>query len=166
VTEWWQYLVYALATIIVGAFLGGFFTYLFTRLGASQERESRERDQLRSAVRSILTEVETNLKLARQSLEYRTVPFANDIWTVHKGEILSLPRELQNTLHELYVAVQIANTLVEVGIHQGKIGGMVPNQPYEHKRSEIKVKAEKARASLVNWLKQEGIEVILNGDQT
>jgi len=162
VTEWWQYLIYALATVSLGSIL----TYVLTRRAASEERKTKEREQLRSAVRSILVEVETNLKLATQSFENRTVPFVTDIWNVHKGEVLSLPRELQNTLQELYVAVQMANTLVEVDIHQREYGGLLRNQPYEHKRKEIAMKAEKARTLLVNWLKQKGIEVIMNGDQT
>lgn len=154
--EWWQYLIYALAT----AFFGGVVTYLFTRLVAGRERKSREEDQLRSAVRSMLAEVEVNLKLAKQPFQNILVPFVTDIWGVHKGEILALPRDLQDTLYQVYVAIEAANALVQMEHHQQSYGLGYSHTPYKEKCGEIAEKAEEARELLVNWLRKEGVEVV------
>ncbi len=84
--EWWQYLLFSLISIFFGTILG----YVLSRRGASEERKSRERDQLRSAVRSLFTEVDANLKLAQQPWEGRLVPFLTDMWDVHKAQIFKI----------------------------------------------------------------------------
>jgi len=69
--EWWQQLILSLVTILFGASLG----YFLSRIGATQEKKSRTREQLRNAGLSILAELRINLEIARQPFQNTLVPF-------------------------------------------------------------------------------------------
>ena len=151
---WWQYLIYGLAVAFFGAMVG----YCFTMRGASQERKTRERDQLRSATRSILVEVEADLKLARQPWQGRLVPFAMGMWDAHKGYILALPEDLQNDIHRVYIEVQRANALFQQNLNLPHGSGYY-DKDYREQCTKIANEAEKASKLLRDWLKQEGVEI-------
>lgn len=159
-TEWWQYLVYGLLTLFFGSLVG----YWFTRLGASQERKSRERDELRNAVHNILAEVETNLKLARHPWQDKIMPFIRSMWDAYSGHILGLSKDLRDGLHRLYVEVQMANALFELNLHLPH-GSGYHNNAYREQCKKIVKEAEEAKRLLVKWLQEEGIEV-LDADKT
>lgn len=154
-TEWWQLLLYAFGTATIG--------YFFARLGANRERKSRERDQLLTAARNILAEVESNLKVAKEPFGGRLLPFTTDMWDVHKGQLLGLPGDLQDALYQFYLDVHRANTLVQVDLHQQKLHQRELDKPYEERCRTLTKKAEKARELLVRWLSQEGAEVMGEG---
>ncbi|MFC1985597.1 hypothetical protein ACFLWC_01220 [Chloroflexota bacterium] len=150
--EWWQHLVVSLVTILFGASIG----YYFSRIGAKREKESRTGEKLADAVCGILVELETNLELAKQPFSNRLVPFVNSMWEVHKGEILRLPKELKDTLYQVYVEIEMANNLVEADIHQLEYGRGYYNEPYKEKKIKIAEKANQAVKDLEDWLKKQG----------
>ena len=155
--EWWHNLIFYLVSILFGTLLG----YFLTRRGAKQERKSRTEEQLRNAGRSILVEVETNLELAKQPFQNRLVPFVTSMWEAHKGEILRLPKELQDTLYQVYVEIQLANALVQADLHQLDYGRGYYNEPYKEKSRKVAEKAETVIELLRDWLKREGVEEII-----
>jgi len=150
-TEWWQQLLLSLGSILFGALLG----YFLTRIGVKQERKSRNEEKLKDAVSGILVEIETNLGLAKQPFESRLVPFVTSIWEVHKGEVLRLPQGLRSILYEVYIEIEMANSLVEADIHQLDYGRGYYNEPYKGKKEKIKNKAEQAIKDLKDWIKKE-----------
>jgi hypothetical protein len=151
-TEWWQQLIFSTVTISFGALLG----YFFSRIGAKQEKKSRTGEKLEEAVSGILVELETDLKLAKQPFQNRLVPFVVSMWEVHKGEVLRLPKELRDDLYQVYVEIEMANSLVEADIHQLEYGRGYYNEPYKEKKNSIAQKAEQAIRSLQDWLKNKG----------
>lgn len=154
--EWWHNLIFYLASVLFGGLLG----YFLTRLGAKQERKSRTEEQLRNAGLSILAELETNLKLAKEPFQNRLVPFVTSMWEAHKGEILRLPKDLQDTLYQVYVEIQMANALVQADIHQLDYGQGYYNQPYKEKSGKVIGKTEIAIGLLRSWLKEQGVEEV------
>jgi len=154
--EWWHNLIFYPVSILFGTLLG----YFLTRLGAKRERKEKAREQLLNAGRSILVEVETNLKLAKQPFQNRLVPFVTSMWEAHKGEILRLPKDLQDTLYQVYVEIQMANALVQADIHQLDYGQGYYNQPYKEKSGKVIEKTEIAIGLLRSWLKQQGVEEV------
>ena len=153
--EWWHNLIFYLVSILFGTLLG----YFLTRLGAKRERKERANEQLLDAGRSILVEVETNLKLAKEPFQNRLVPFVTSMWEVHKGEILALPRNLQDALYQVYVEIQMANALVQSDVRLDYGLGYY-NEPYKEKSGKVAEKAEMAIKLLRDWLKQEGVEEV------
>jgi len=154
--EWWHNLIFGLTSVLLGSFLG----YFLTRLGAKQERKSRTEEQLRNAGRSILAELQTNLALAKRPFQGRLVPFVTSMWEAHKGEILRLPRDLQDALYQVYVEMQMANALVQADLHKLDYGRGYYDEPYKEKSGKVAEKAETAIKLLGDWLKQEGVEEV------
>ena len=146
--EWWHSLILYTVSVLFGTLLG----YFLTRLGAKQERKSRTEEQLRNAGRSILAELKINLEIAQQPFQNILVPFVTRAWEAYKGEILGLPKDLQDTLYQVYVEIQLANTLVQADLHQLDYGLGYYNEPYKGKCNEIAQRAEKARELLRSWL--------------
>lgn len=139
----------ALAVGVIVALVG----YFLNLNAARRERADRAKEQLRSAIRSILVEVETNLKLAKQPFTGRLVPFATEMWDYHKGQILELPEDTQTVLHQAYICVREANAIVESNL-QLPYGAGYYNDKYKEKCSEIADRAEKAVELLRSWLKR------------
>lgn len=106
-TEWWQYLLYGVFSVV----MGGIVTYFVTTRIASREREATERGQLRTAARSFVVELEANLKLTEGAWNGKLVPFAMDMWEVNKGHVRRLGSNIQDALIGTYVEIQTANFL-------------------------------------------------------
>jgi hypothetical protein len=149
-TAWWQQLIFSLVTIAFGAILG----YYLSRIGAIQERKSRNEERLKGAMSGILVELETNLELAKQPIINSLVPFVNSNWEAYKGEAARLPKEIKDILYEVYVEIELANNLVEANIHQLDYGRGYYNQPYNERKDNIKEKAEQAIKYLGHWLNE------------
>jgi len=144
---WQQFLVYLGYTIIGGIIVGVVVHYL-------RQRGAR-RDKLRSAIRNILVELNTNAALAKQPFQGRLVPFETKMWDDHKGEILALPEDTQAALHQVYIYVQQANALVQSNLRLPYGRGYYDGD-YKKKCGEIADKAKIATELLRSWLKQEG----------
>ena len=150
--EWWQNLIFYMVFVLIGSFLG----YFLTRLGARKERKSKAEEQLRNAGHSILVELETNLKLAEEPFQNRLVPFVTSMWEAHKGEILRLPKNLQDTLYQVYVEIQMANALVDANLRL-EYGRGYYNKPYKEKSDKVKEGAKIAIELLRSWLEQQRV---------
>lgn len=146
--EWWQTAISSLASVVLGSILG----YVFSRLGVSRERRSREKDLLRNAARGMRTEVESAQRQAEERHGGGNLPlFQTDVWDAHKGYILQLPAELQNTLHQLYGCLQKANAIVEANLRHGPMSGAY-DEPYRIQCARIGKEAERAKIGLEQWL--------------
>jgi hypothetical protein len=133
ITEWWQQLIFSLVTIAFGALIG----YLFTHIGAKQERKSRNEEELKGAISGILVELETNLELAKKPFSNNLVPFVNSNWEIYKGKIIRLPEGIRNILYGVYVEIELANSLVEADINQLDYGRGYYNEQYKEKKGKI-----------------------------
>ena len=148
--EWWHNLIFYLVFILLGTLLG----YFLTRLGAKQERKSRTEEQLQNAGRSVLAELKINLEIAQQPFQNTLVPFVTRAWEAYKGEILGLPKDLQDTLYQVYdVEIQIANALVNANLRLDYGRGYY-NKPYKEKSDKVVEKAETAIQLLRSWLER------------
>ena len=145
--DWWQQFLVYLGYTIIGGIIVGIVVHYLRQRGA-------KRGELRSAMRNILVELDTNLVLAKQPFRGRLVPFADKMWDGHKGEILALPEDAQAALHQAYNCVEEANALVQINL-QLPHGLGYYNKEYQEKCNEIAGRAEKAIELLRSWLEQE-----------
>lgn len=143
--EWWQQFLIYLGYTIVGGIIVGIVVYYLRRHGT-------KRDKLLSAIRNILVELDTNAELAKQPFQGKLVLFATKMWDAHKGEILALPKDVQTTLHQVYINVQGANALVQSNL-QLPYGRGYYDRDYQEKCKQIADRTEKARELLRSWLK-------------
>jgi len=150
VTVWWQTLMYSLVSLLAGSLL----SYYFRRLGAKEERKVSEKDRQRNAARSILAEIEGNLKLAKEPWSGRIVEFVREMWNVHSGHVLELPTNLQDSLHRVYSEIQTANALYHLNLTIMHGSGFYDNA-YTEQRAKIAKAAEEAAKLLREWLKTE-----------
>jgi len=137
----------ALAVGVIVALVG----YFLNIRAANSERKGRAKEHLRGAMHSILVELETNLKVAKQPFTGRLVPFATEMWDYHKGGILELPKDTQTALHQVYIWVREANALVQSNL-QLSYGLGYYNNEYQKKCTEIAKGAEEAIELLRSWL--------------
>ena len=150
-------LAIAVGTGVIVAVVG----YFLNRRSAKRDAEERDKRQLLNTGRSILVEVETNLKLAEQPFQNRLVPFVTSMWEAHKGMVIRLPKDLQDTLYQVYVEIQLANALVQSNLSL-PYGKGYYNEDYKKKCSEITENAGKASELLSSWLRQEGVKELPN----
>ncbi len=149
-TVWWQTLICSLVSLLAGSLL----TYYFHRLGAKEERKAAEKGRQRNAARSILAEIAGNLKLAKESWSGRIVEFVREMWNVHSGHVLELPRDLQDSLHQVYSEIQTADALYNLNLTVMHGLGFY-DKAYTEQRDKIAKAAEEATKLLREWLKTE-----------
>ena len=147
--EWWQqiiaYSVFGFGGIFLGAWL--------QRRALKEERAIREKAELISAMRNLLSEINCNLRLIEKPLTgWSLAPFTTDMWNAHKGKILDLPSELQQNLLVAYHWIGKANAIVETDLAHGSRGGGYFNTLYLQMVEEIKDPAKKAGDELKKWL--------------
>ena len=145
---WQEILIY----VVVG-FGGIYFGAWLQQRAMREERASREEAELTSAIRNLLSEIESTLRLIEQPLTgWSLAPFSTDIWDAHKGKILYLPSELQENLQETYLWIRKANAVVETHLALDSRGGGYFNNLYKQMVDKIKTPAQKARGELKDWL--------------
>ena len=145
----WQYLVISLASVAVG--------YLLSRLGAKAERDAIEGRQLQSAVKGLLIEMNTNLKLIEKGPDAALLPpLAKDMWNIHKSRIVELPSEMQTCLYEAYASIDYVNAVLDIrdadGTHDRGPGKW--DTRYKNEAEKAREPIEKARDALQEWLKE------------
>ena len=149
--ELWQQIVTYAVIGFGGVFLGAWLQ----RRALKEERAAREEAELISAMRNLLSEVNSNLKLIEKPLKgWSLAPFANDIWNAHKGKILFLPSELQENLLHAYLWINKANAVVETHLAHDSIGGGHFDGLYQQMVENIKDPTQKARDGLKNWFEE------------
>lgn len=154
ITEWWQQLIFYTLSILLGGFLG----YFLSRLGAKRERKIIAEEHLQNAGLNILVELKVNLEIAKQPSPDILVPFVTGAWETYQGEISRLPKDLQDTLYQVYVEIQTANALVDANVRL-EHGRDYYRKPYKEKSGKLEEKAKVAVESLKGWLKKQGVEV-------
>ena len=148
--EWWQHLLsYSFFTLLVLV-----FGYLLNQRGSRHERQAIERSRLIGAVRGLLGELEANQKLAEKEWTGRLTPFLTDMWAVHRGDITSLPRSLQEAVHQSYIEIGMANALVDLNLYQLEYGAGYLHEPYKEECKKIASISKEAILELERWLQQ------------
>jgi len=143
--QWWQYVIVSIIPVVI---------YIVRSRAA-------KRDKFLNAMCDILVELDSNVGLAKQPFRGSLVPFESKMWDSHKGETLSLSKDIQDALHEAYICVSEANAIVQSNL-QLPYGRGYYNEDYKKKCSEIAEKAEKASELLRNWLRQKGVKELPN----
>ena len=147
---WWQYLIISLASAGVG--------YWLSRRGARAERHAIERRQLQSAVKGLLTEMNTNLKLIEKGPDMALLPpLAKDMWSIHKSRIVELPAEMQARLYEAYVRMDYVNAVLDIRVVEGNRGHgpSAWETRYKNEAEKARKPMEETRNCLKAWLKEQ-----------
>ena len=152
-TEWWQQLIFSLVTISFGAFLG----YFLSRRGAGEERKLRDIERLSTTGRNILSELETNIGIAKTSFDGKLMPFVTSMFDAYKGEIVTMPHDLQDALYIVYVEILKTNAVVQADLHKVQYGRGYLDETYKDQCSKIEAVAPIAEELLKKWLKKEGV---------
>jgi len=151
---WWQ--------SIILLFFGGLIGFFFNRLGAKSEREAIERRQLQDAIRGLLIEMKSNIKLTEKPPEPAILPrLAKDMWDIHKISVAKLPLKIQETLYRAYAEIDKVNALVETRIAFSNRKGDTPgtwDTRYESEANKARMVIKKAKRNLLKHL--ECIETI------
>lgn len=139
----------ALAVGVIVALTGYFLNLNATK----QERKERAKEQSRSAVHNILSELNVNLEITRTPFQGRLIPFVTSMFDTYKGELVRLPDELQRSIYQAYVEASMGNAIVEVDLHKVSYGRGYMDTAYRAKCKEITEKVENAINLLNGWLK-------------
>jgi len=150
ITEWWQQLIFSLVTISFGALLG----YYLSQHGARLERKLRDAERLRNAVQNILSELQTNLEIAKQPFQSPLITFVTSVFIIYAGDITRLPNDIQDAIYRTYVEINMGNAIVQTDLHKIKWGLGYLDNVYKEQRKKIVDEGEKARQLLENWLKE------------
>ena len=150
---WCQYLIISLASVALGALLG----YFLNKRGVQNERAARERMQLQSAVKGLLTEMNANLELIKKGPDMALLPrLAKDMWNIHKSKIVELPSEMQTCLYEAYAGIDYVNAVLDTRVAVGP-RGHGPGEwdtRYKNEAEKARKPIEIARDALQEWLKE------------
>ena len=147
---WWQYLVIALGSALVG--------YWLSRIGARAERDTIERRQLQNAVKGLLTEINANLKLIEKGPDRALYPpLAKDMWNIHKSRIVELPTEMQACLYEAYVRMDYINAVLDTRVVEGNrgFGPGAWETRWKNEGEKAREPMEEAANCLNAWLKEQ-----------
>jgi len=151
---WWQ-------SIILLIF-GGLIGFFFNRLGAKSERDAIERRHLQDAIRGLLIEMQSNIKLTENPPGLAILPrLAKDMWNMHKSSVAELPLVIQETLYRAYIEIDKVNAVVETRIAFSNRKGDTPgtwDSRYANEANRARKAIKKAKATLLKYL--EGIETI------
>ncbi len=141
--------IIALAVGVLVALTGHFLNLRTAR----KEREDAVRQERANAVRSMLSETETNLMLAMAPFRGRLVPFVSTVFDNYKGHIMVLPNNVRNALYAVHVEILLANAIVQTDLAKVSWGGGYVDNAYQDQCRKIAAEAEVAKESLEEWLK-------------
>jgi len=114
ITERWQQLIFSLVTILFGALLG----YYLSQHGVRQERKLRDAERLPNAVQNILSELQTNLEIAKRPFQGHLITFVAGVFSIYAGDITRLPNDIQDAIYRTYVEINIANAIVQADLNK------------------------------------------------
>jgi hypothetical protein len=144
----WAFIAALLVGLLVA--LAGYFLNLSA---TRKERKEKAEEQLKNAARSILVELEANMRFANQPFSGVMLPFTTEIWDDNKGVISALPEKVQTAIYEAYIAGWELNAIVRSNLTLPYGSGYYDNS-YKQKCSEILDKAKIAIELLRGWLKK------------
>ena len=123
---------------------------------ADREREERERIIMLSSASGLLAEIRDNLRILGETPDNHTlVPFLDDMWEVHKGNLSFLPLATQENIRKGYASVVFANAtatrdLYQLEYNQGFLEGQYKThsqntkEPFEYAQKELEDYLKKA----------------------
>ena len=134
--EWWQVVLIVLATVVAGIFIAVLLYYLILRFILKRDAnllntltllfapkrlrthpvvkekqiEVEERQNLMAA--DLLAEIKHNYNTASQPLGEKLLPLETRVWDEQQHEVSKLPVSLREELHQVYIDIRMANSLV------------------------------------------------------
>jgi phosphate/sulfate permease len=122
--DWWQVVLIVLASVAVGLLIGGLFSYLIARLRKKpffKKRETIEvaEEQSESTAPHLLTELETNHRIATESRTDEMLPFETRVWDTSQDEVYKLTVNLREELAQAYLDMHQANDMVWLSTERG-----------------------------------------------
>ena len=122
--DWWQIVLIVLASVAVGLLVGGSLSYLIAWLRKKplfKKGETIEvaEEQSESTVPDLLTELETNYRIATESRTDEMLPFETQAWDTNQGEVHKLTINLREELAQVYLDMHQANDIVWLSTELG-----------------------------------------------
>jgi len=122
--DWWQIVLIVLGSIAVGLLVGGSLSYLIAWLRKKplfKKGETIEvaEEQSESTVPDLLTELETNYRIATESRTDEMLPFETQAWDTNQGEVHKLTINLREELAQVYLDMHQANDIVWLSTELG-----------------------------------------------
>ena len=149
--EYFYGFLVALAVGVVISLLGYFLNLRTLR----NEEKKRSNEQLCEAVRNLLVEIEANLEIvgtAKDILgrERIMMAFSDRAWEYHRGRIYALPEDIQTSLHQFYMVVVEANSVVKQNLQLPHNAGYL-DTTHKSRVDSISEKVVEVKSSLNDW---------------
>jgi len=128
--DWWQVVLIILASVAVGLLVGGLLSYLIARLRRKRFVEKFEKFekyettevaevQSESTAPDLLTELETNHRIATEPRRDELLPFKTQVWDKNQGKVHTLTANLREDLAQAYLDMRQANDIVWLSTELG-----------------------------------------------
>jgi len=122
--DWWQIALIVLASVAVGLLVGGLLSYLITRLRKKSFFAKREAIQVaeelpESTAPDLLTELETNHRIATESQTDEIRPFETRVWETSQNAVHKLTVDVREELAQAYLDMHQANDIVWLSTELG-----------------------------------------------
>lgn len=114
---WWQIVLIILVSIILGLLVGGLISYLIAQLSKKPLLKKREttaavEEQLKPNLPDLLTEIESNRRVAAEPWSGNLLPFETQVCATSQDEVHRLPTKLRADLTKAYDDIRLANGIV------------------------------------------------------
>ena len=154
--DWWQVVLIVLASVAVGLLIGGLLSYLIARLRKKSFFAKREtiqvaEEQPESTAPDLLTELETNHRIATESRIDEIRPFETRVWETSQNAVHKLTVNLREELAQAYLDMHQANDIVWLSTELGHKSQTL-DEHYKNLCPRIAVRLEK----LMPLLKEQG----------
>jgi len=122
--DWWQVVLIVLASVAVGLLIGGLLSYLIARLRKKSFFAKREtiqvaEEQPESTAPDLLTELETNHRIATESRTDEIRAFETRVWETSQNAVHKLTVNLREELAQAYLDMHQANDIVWLSTELG-----------------------------------------------
>jgi len=122
--DWWQVVLIVLASVAIGLLVGGLLSYLIARLRKKRFVEKHEtievaEVQLEPTAPDLLTELETNHRIATEPRTDELLPFKTQVWDKSQGKAHTLTANLREELAQAYLDMRQANDIVWLSTELG-----------------------------------------------
>lgn len=117
--EWWQILLFVLASFGVGMLLGILLYHLIKRFAKKHKPTLVVEEQLKYTPPDLVEEIESNRKIATEPWTGKLLPFQTHMWDVLQDEVDKLPTNLQEGLVQVYLDIRLANSIARLSTEFG-----------------------------------------------
>ncbi|MDO9332958.1 MAG: hypothetical protein Q7T57_00325 [Dehalococcoidales bacterium] len=144
----WAILIGALVT--VAAVL---ITAFYNQRLLIYDRRATEAQRRRSALHSILVEIQAVLEFARKPWNSRMLWMPNDMWRSNRDAIYSLPQNIQDEMTRFYLEVEQVNSIITSDTHKVAWGHGYLDLAYQQQCAVVVTRGEQIRTMLDAWLR-------------